>query len=261
MLIKSKRIQPMYKSKLFLKILLISILALILSIDLFSQDSYKNTIYSAFVSGNMNKWENVIHTIELSKNTNSIEQKLELINYYYGYTGYLIGKKELEKAEKLIEKGEKLINLVLHDSPKNATALSFKGSFLGFEIATCKYKAIFLGTESKNYVNKALAIDPDNIQAIIDKGNILYYAPKLLGGDKKEALTHFLKGVRILEKNKETDQNWVYLNLLSIIASAYEKTDKLVEAKQVYEKILSIEPNIGWIKNSLYPNLLAKIKT
>jgi tetratricopeptide (TPR) repeat protein len=251
----------MKNSKSYIKISLICNFIFILSINLFSQESYKNTIYVAFIHRDMNNWENVIHTIELAKNTISVEQKLELINYYYGYTGYLIGKKEVEKAERLIEKGEKLINQVLHDFPKNATALSFKGSFLGFEVATNKYKAIFIGLESKNYVNKALALDPNNIQAIIDKGNILYYAPKLLGGDKKEALVYFLKGARILEKNNETDQNWVYLNLLSIIASAYEKTDKLLEAKLVYEKILSIEPNIGWIKNDLYPNLLAKIKT
>jgi len=32
-------------------------------------------------------------------------------------------------------------------------------------------------------------------------------------------------------QNKDTYHNWVYLNLLTIIASAYEKTDKLEEAK------------------------------
>ena len=249
----------MYNSKLFVNILVISIF-ISFSIKTYSQSAYNKSIYVAFIHRDMNKWEGVIHSMELSKSLNNIDQKLELINYYYGYIGYLIGKKEFDKAEKLIPKGEKLINQVLQDSPKNATALSFKGSFMGFEIGTCKYKAIFLESESKNYINNALKIDPENIQALIDKGNILYYAPKILGGDKKEALVYFLKGARILEKNKETDQNWVYLNLLSIIASAYEKTDKLGEAKLVYEKILQNEPDIIWVKNDLYPSLLAKIK-
>jgi len=251
----------MYNSKSFVNTLVISIIVFSFSTQTYSQSVNNKSIYVAFIHRDMNKWEGVIHSMELSKSVNTIDRKLELINYYYGYIGYLIGKKEFDKAEKLISKGEKLIDQVLHDSPKNATALSFKGSFMGFEIGTCKYKAMFLGSESKNCINNALKIDPENVQALIDKGNILYYAPKILGGDKKEALVYFLKGARILEKNKDTDQNWVYLNLLSIIASAYEKTDKLGEAKLVYEKILLNEPDLVWVKNDLYPTLLAKIKT
>lgn len=226
-----------------------------------SQSTYKKSIYIAFIHRDMNKWKNIIRTIELSNSTNTIDQKMELISYYYGYVGYLVGKKEFAQAENLIPKAEKLIDQVLKVSPKNATAYSFKGSFLGFEIGTCKYKAMFLGSESKNQINKALSIDHENVQALIDKGNLLYYAPKLFGGDKKEALVYFLKGAKILEKNKDTEQNWVYLNLLSMIVSAYEKTDKLAEAKVVYEKILSNEPDIVWVKNDLYPTLLTKIKT
>ena len=56
-------------------------------------------------------------------------------------------------------------------------------------------------------MNKALELDPQNIQAIIDKGNQLFYAPEMLGGDKKEALTYFLKAANILEKKKETNEN------------------------------------------------------
>jgi tetratricopeptide (TPR) repeat protein len=251
----------MNNSKLFANTLVISIIIFSFSTNTFSQTAHNKSIYVAFIHRDMNKWENVIHVMESSKSVNTIDQKLEFINYYYGYIGYLIGKKEVVKAEKMITKGEKLIDQVLHDSPKNATALSFKGSFMGFEIGTCKYKAMFLGSESKNCVNNALKIDPENVQALIDKGNILFYAPKIFGGDKKEALVYFLKGARIIEMNKETDQNWVYLNLLSMIASAYEKTGKLAEAKQVYEKILLNEPDLVWVKNDLYPNLLAKIKT
>ena len=251
----------MYNSKLFVNTLFISIIIFSFSTKTYSQPTYNKSIYIAFIHRDMNKWESVIHIMESSNSSNTVDQKLELINYYYGYIGYLIGKNQFAPAEKYIEKGEKLINQVLRVSPKNATAYSFKGSFLGFKIGIDKCKAIFIGSESKSCINKALEIEPQNVQALIDKGNLLYYSPRFFGGDKKEALVYFLKGARILEKNKETEQNWVYLNLLSIIASAYEKTGKLAEAKQVYEKILLNEPNLVWVKYDLYPNLLAKIKT
>jgi len=238
------------------------ILLVLLSITsaAFSESSYKNNIYSAFITHDMAKWENVIHTIETANVTNTLDQKLELINYYYGYIGWLIGKKEFKKAGKLIPKGQKLIRQVLEISPKNATAYSFKGSFLGFEIGIDKYKAIFLGPESRNCINKALKLEPLNMQALIDKGNLLYYSPSVFGGNKQEALNYFLKGIKVMERNKEINQSWVYLNLLTMIASVYEDTHKLEEAKLIYEKIMHNEPDINWVKNGLYPNLLAKIK-
>jgi len=242
-------------NKLFATLILLS-----LATAAYSESTYKKNIYTAFITHDMAKWEKVIRTIEATNATNTVEQKLELINYYYGYIGWLIGQKKFTPAEKLIPKGEKLINQVISVSPKNATAYSFKGSFVGFRIGIDKCKAIFLGSESKNSINKAMQLDSQNIQAIIDKGNLLYYSPRLFGGDKKEALTYFLRGVKIMERNKETYQNWVYLNLLTMIASVYEKTDNLEDAKLTYEKIMRNEPDIKWVKDGLYVQLIARIK-
>ena len=256
-----QKVQSMEWSNATLHKIFTTLFLLTLTTTAFSESPYKKTIYSAFITHDMAKWEKVIHTIELSNATNTVDQKLELINYYYGYIGWLIGQKKYSPAEKLIPRGEKLINQVLSISPKNATAYSFKGSFLGFKIGIDKCKAIFLGSDSKSNINKAMELDPLNIQAIIDKGNLLYYSPRLFGGDKKEALNYFLKGVKLMERNKETYQNWAYLNLLTMIASVYEKTDKLEDAKLTYEKIIRNEPDIKWVKDELYLSLLAKIKT
>ena len=257
-----QRKQGMEWSNSTLNKLFTTLVLLTLTIATFSESPYRKNIYNAFITHDMAKWERVIRTFETTNTSNiSVEQKLELINYYYGYIGWLIGQKQFKPAEKLIPKGEKLINQVLSISPKNATAYSFKGSFLGFKIGIDKCKAIFLGSDSKNSINKAMQLDPQNVQALIDKGNLLYYSPRFFGGDKNEALNYFLKGAKLMEKNKETYQNWTYLNLLTMIASAYEKTDRLEDAKLTYEKIIRNEPEIKWVKDDLYPQLLAKIKS
>lgn len=225
-----------------------------------TEASNNKIIYNAFINRDMHKWEALIRTLENSNELNSVGMKLDLINYYYGDIGYLLGIKQYDRAETLIEKGEKLIKEVLRQSPDNATAYSFKGSYLGFRIGINHYKAIFLESDSKAYVNKALKLDAGNVQALIDKGNMLYYAPHLLGGDKEKALDYFLKAAYLLEKNKETYQNWVYLNLLTIIASAYEKTGNMKQAELTYEKILRIEPNITWVRDDLYPKFRTRLK-
>ena len=251
----------MERSKHTINGLIITLILLTLTPDVHAESPYKKIIYSEFVNREMYNWGGVIRTMETNKYLKTIEQKLELINYYYGYIAYLIGKKQNDIALNMINKGEKLINQVLHTSPGNPTAYSYKGSFIGFRIGISKFKSIYLGHESSANVGKAYTIDPQNIQAIIDKGNILFYSPALLGGDKEEALHYFLKGARLLEKNKDTDHNWVYLNLLTTTALAYEKINKPQEAKLIYQKILRHEPRFKWVRDELYPRLLLKMNS
>ncbi len=240
---------------------LLTAILLVISTAAISETSYNKEIYSAFINRDMQKWEKVILDYESTHSANTTDKKLELISYYYGYIGYLLGVKQYDKAEKFIDNGEKLIKEVLHENPDNATALSFKGSFLGFKIGVCKYKAVFLQSDSKECVNKSLKIDPQNTQALMDKGNILYYAPRVFGGNKKEALAYFLKAKSIFEQNNDIHQNWMYLNLLTIIASAYDDLGNQQAAKNTYNKILALEPNIIWVKNDLFPKLLEKMKS
>jgi tetratricopeptide (TPR) repeat protein len=246
----------MESTKFTLKSLFISLFLFTLAPEIYSESPYKRNFYNTFINREMYKWGNIIYNMENGKPISTVDQKLELINYYYGYIGYLIGKKQYDTAGNMINKGEKLIYQVLQVSPKNSTAYAFKGSFLGFRMGISKLKTISLSRESLADINKAYDLDPQNVQALIDKGNILYYSPRFFGGDKEEALQYYLKGCRIMEKNKNTELNWVYLNLLTTIALTYDKTDNTEEAKRICEKILRKEPDYLWVRDVLYPRLL-----
>jgi len=246
----------MLSSRFTINKLFITLFLFTLAPEIFAESPYKKTIYTTFINREMYKWGSIIHATEAGKPLTTVDQKLELVNLYYGYIGHLLGKKQYDTAEDMIGRGEKLINQILKASPKNATAYAYKGSFLGFRMAISKFRTFALGRESIADINKAYRLDPQNIQAIIDKGNFLYYTPKLFGGDKEEALKFYLKGSLILEKNKDTIQNWVYLNLLTSIALAYDKTDNPRDAKLTYQKILRKEPNYKWVKEVLYPRIL-----
>ena len=233
------------------KKLILSLLLLTFTSALFAKTSYSKSIYDAFIVRDMTKWESVVQSMEASHSVTTVDQKLELVSYYYGVIGYLIGKKQYLHAEQLTNKGEALIDQVLKASPKNATATSYKGSFTGFRVGIKKFKALLLIFDSKKYINKAVEMDPQNVQALIDKGNMYYYAPSVFGGDKKTALTYYLKAAGIMEQKNETSDNWVYLNTLTMIAFAHTKTDNPNAAKQMYAKIMRLEPNITWAKEVL----------
>lgn len=231
---------------------------LIADYPLFAQHSNKVLIYNAYLQGDMRKWESVIVSIEKQK-PNSTNEKLELISYYYGQIGYLLGVKNYNQAAHYVDKGDKLIADVLKHSPQNATAYAFRGSFIGFRIGMSKFKAITLGPESNKNLTKAFEIEPTNIQAHVDKANALYHTPGLFGGDKKQSLKLFLKASTMLEKSKLTENNWFYLNVLTLTAKNYEALEQWQNAKGMYEKILRFSPDYKWVKNELYPSLLKKL--
>jgi len=251
----------MERSKYYYKRLIFFILLTLISNAISSETAYRNIVYNAYITGDLTKWVAVINTIEKNGETKTVTQKLELINYYYGYIGYLLGSKKYEQAEKMIDKGDKLIKETLALDNQNPTANAYKGSFIGFRIALSKFKAITLGPESASYINKAYEKDKNNVQAIVDKANIYYYTPSLFGGNKNEAIKFYKQGISLIEKSGDTEHNWFYLSVLTALAKAYEKINKPHEALSVYRNILKIEPQYHWVKNELYPALLKKVNS
>ncbi len=221
--------------------------------------THKKVFYRTFVNREMYKWGELIHAFETNTPPKTIDQKLELINYYYGYIGHLMNKKKHEAAEEYIDKGQDLIDNVIKLSPRNTVALSYKGAFIGFKMGFSKMKAVYLAPKCMLEINKAYKLDHENSQIIINKANLLFYSPSALGGDKDDALQLYHKAMVLMEKSKDTDQNWNYLNLLTTIAMGLDKTDKPHEAKKMYEKILKIEPDFKWVRDDLYPNLLRRM--
>jgi len=232
---------------------------LLLSVQLgFSQSPYRDPIYKAYSRGKMDKWYVLMHACEKNANKNSMEEQLELISYYYGYTAWLIGAEEYDTAEEYIEKSEEIIDRLLEYSPDNPTLLAYKGAYIAFTIGISNFKAIFLGTKSIKYIDKALELDPDNIQGNIEKGNSMYYCPAAFGGDKKEAIQYYIRAVKSFEKQNLVVNNWMYINTMTALGQAYEATDQIQRAKLCYEKIIRIFPNFMWVEEELYPDMLKR---
>ena len=248
----------MERSKYITK-LIITISTLLFSVQLcFSQSPYRDPIYKAYSRGKMVKWYELMHSCEKNVNLNNFEEQLELISYYYGYTAWLIGAEKFDTAEEYIEKSEKIIDKLLDGSPENPTLLAYKGAYIAFTIGISSYKAIYLGPKSMKYINRAIELDPENIQGNIEKGNSMYYRPSVFGGDKAEAISYYIKAVSSFEKQGLVVNNWMYINTMTALGQAYEATDQIQLAKLCYEKIIRIFPNFMWVEDELYPDMLKR---
>ncbi|PXV68205.1 tetratricopeptide repeat protein [Dysgonomonas alginatilytica] len=219
----------------------------------------KEAIYNAFITGNMAEWKTIITDIESRKLT-SVSDKLELINYYYGYIGYSLGIKNKKEAATYVDKMQAILDELTQSNPNTADVYAYKAALVGFKIGLSPYKAPFIGKSSGENAKKALAIDADNIQGNIEQANVLYYSPSAFGGDKAKAKEYYKKAVSLFENNPTLlKQNWLYLSLLTKIGQIQEEEKDFKSAKQTYDKILTIEPNYSFVKNELLPNLKKKM--
>jgi len=239
-------------------ILLVSFIVFSTQLSYSQTDNYNDRIYEAYARGKMDVWLEEMQMFETNNTFSNTEDKLELISLYYGYTAWLISVDKDELAEKYIEKCEPILNQILDKEPKNATVMAYKGAFIAFEIAISNLKAIYLGRTSMGYINDALEIDPNNVQANIEMANSFFYSPTAFGGDKMESITYYKLASKHMELDNLVEKNWMYLNVMTALGMAYEATDQIQNAKLCYEKILVVKPNFMWVGEELYPDMLKR---
>jgi tetratricopeptide (TPR) repeat protein len=253
--IKKNRFMLNRFSKHQLRVFVILIFSLTYLTTTYAQDSRKHRIYEAYIHSNRLQWVQVVNDMERSSEPKTLAWKLELAEYYYGMAGYYIGVKRKDLAEVVIEKSNTLIDGILKEYPGNATAMAFKGSMTAFKINLSRYKVLVLGRESLLWMDKALKADPNNIQALADRGNAYVHAPTLFGGDPELGIQLYKKGLALLEKRNLANGNWFYLNLLITTAGAYKRIGQLDKARFYYEKTLQVEPRFQYVKEILLPGL------
>jgi hypothetical protein len=222
--------------------------------------SSKSAIYTAYVLNNMKDWQRIIDQMETIE-TKSNNLLLELVNYQYGYIAWCIGNNRNEEAGKYLDKAEKNITLLAKRNCNPTMVNAYKAAFYGYRIGLNTFLAPFFGPKSVASVKLSLEQDPNNSFGYIQYGNIMYYMPAIFGGSKTEALQSYIKAKNLMEKNsQDIYQNWNYLNLLALIAQAYSDLNDCTTARVYFDTILKQEPEFGWVKNELYPQLLKKME-
>lgn len=230
----------------------ILITVLVLPLLLFSATPAE-MVYKAYISGNMKQWQRVLS--DAQRNTRPTDpQRLERVNFQYGYIAWCIGNKKYTEAKEWIPRMEADLNQLEKNKTELASVYAYKAALMGYRIGVNKLQAPFLGPKSRDFAELSIKTDPRNPLGHQQYGNIRFYTPFLFGGSKENAATHLLKALELMEARKESLQwNWNYLSLLTSIAEMYYETGKNERAVSVLRKTLKIEPGYQWVKEELLP--------
>ena len=219
----------------------------------------REEIYQGYISNNPEKWDEGINMLKRGyTRTKGDEYRYELATANYGKIGFLLSLKKDDEAEKLTDRTIALLKDLLESNPKSAEIHSMLGAAYALKIGMSPSKTLFLGPRSADYIEKAVELNPNCPEAWVEMGNFRFHAPRLFGGNKKEAKEAFEKAAELFEQ-RESKNYWQYLHSLAWLGKTYEELDNNSSAKNTYDHLLKVEPDFTWAKDELLPELEKKM--
>lgn len=209
-------------------------------------------LYMAYMSSDLTLWGQYIDAQDWK--ALSHPQRLRLINYEYGYIPVLADQKRMEEAEHyLLQFNDHLAQEQPH--MPEATYIAYLSASHAYAYLLDKSKIFSEGMQSFKMAKQALQTDPNNPIALTLKGNVDFYAPKLFGGNKKQAMQLFLQAENIMLNDTTFRYLWNLPAIQLCIAQCYEKSGNKAAAIQQAEKTLRQHPHFSYIRQTYLPQL------
>lgn len=183
-------------------------------------------------------------------------------HYFVAYTDYRIsliyGQEDSKKAVEYLDDAIKHLNSATKSDKQFAEGFALLSSCLGQKIGYSPLSAMVLGPKSGQIMSKALKLAPDNPRVVLLDAISKYYTPKMFGGGKDKAMVGFQKSEELFKAWKAENSiqpDWGKDEVYAWIGLAHLDREEPIKAKEAFDQALAINPNYGWVKNVLLPQV------
>lgn len=141
-------------------------------------------------------------------------------------------------AENGIEAAQRAVALKAQSAEYNRVL----GTLCGQAISSAGFMGMRYGRCALESVNKAIELNPRDAENYVSHGVGMFYLPSAFGGGVDLAIKDFRKA---LELNPKSTDAWIWLGV------ALRKQHQDPEARQAFQKALSLDPDRLWAKQQL----------
>ena len=121
-------------------------------------------------------------------------------------------------------------------------------------------RAVALSRKFNRAMSRARELEPDNPRVVLLRAITDYNLPRIVGGNKDRGLEGLYRAARLFEEEVVEDPvlpSWGRDDTYARIGIVFMDRDNLEEARTAFERALEINPEFGWVKNTLLPTLEA----
>ncbi len=192
----------------------------------------------------------------------SLEKEKWLVHYYIGLGQYRLGVFHMENDKKksgyFYNEAIDHLKMSISENDTFPECYALISSCYGNKIGLTPWKAMFLGPKSGAEMDRAVTRGPDNPRVWMLKGVGSKYSPKTFGGGLDKALEELQKSIQLFEA--ETVENplypsWGLDQAWGWIGMIYMELNQPEKAREAYKKSLQINPQYGWVKYDLLPQI------
>lgn len=202
----------------------------------------------------------------LQSYTESSDRELQaLAHYYMGYADYRLHTLPVELSEKQkrkhLDEAVKHFEKAIELKPDFAEAHAMLSSSYGLK-ATGLFAGMKYGPKADKQIEIAKEQSPENPRVTMTGGIGLLYTPGMFGGSVVKAIEQFEKAIqqfKTFEPESKLMPEWGNTEVYAWLGQAYQKQKRYEEARNTYQEGLEINPDFGWIKLVLLPELEKKI--
>ena len=142
--------------------------------------------------------------------------------------------------------------------PQAAEAYSLLSSVYGWQIGLSPMKSMLLGPRVGKAAQKAKQLAPDNPRVVLSAAISDFNTPEMFGGNKEKGLQGFQRAAELFAQEEPTDPIqpvWGHREAYAWLGIAYQNQGELESARAAFGKALEIDPDFGWVKYWLLPEL------
>lgn len=232
------------------------LLALLVASPSTAQTPVDQLMYQAYLQRSPSLWTKALETqmAESKMDANDFQTQLRLAFVYASLLNGSMAMPHEDFFDEHVDDAKKLTKRLIEQNPKSGEAAAILSGIYGNEMGYSPMKGMTLGNKSSSLAEKATVLEPASPLVWRVYANNKFYTPAAFGGDMKEAVKALENCIALFEKsNQPLASNWMYLDALTFLGQAYQKTGDPVKAIATYEKALMVEPNFEWIKHTLLP--------
>jgi tetratricopeptide (TPR) repeat protein len=191
------------------------------------------------------------------------EPKSSLLHYWvavcdWRLAPYLMTDANKEKGKKFVAEGIARANQAYELDPKFAEALALRCGLQGMSIQLDPSKAMQIGIQMGADMDRALDLAPKNPRVKLLDGINTLYKPGFVGGGAGSALKALEKAQALFAAETVTDAtapDWGKDDVYVWAGRAAVKAGDYKGARDYYQKALAANPDNGWVKHSLLPEV------
>ena len=168
------------------------------------------------------------------------------------------GKKNKDEASKHLKAAVEHLKEATRLDPQAAEVYALLSSVYGRQIGLSPVKSMFLGPRAEKAIKKAVQLAPDNPRVVLSAAISDFNTPKMFGGSKEKGLQGFQRAAELFAQEEPTDPIqpvWGHSEAYAWLGIAYQDRGELESARAAFAKALEINPDFGWVKYALLPEL------